>query len=213
MVPWLIVIDDFLNDAEAMRAQALTLNYIVEGPYPGLNSVEKIDIAGLNQVISDIVRAPIDVPWTAQEFSHGCCRLSLASNELAKVHVDPSDWTGVLCLSRPEDCRGGTELYRHLPSGTERMPVNDESLKAAGYASYEEMQREILDRDALDRSKWELTVNVPMRFNRLVLIQPKYWHTAGPGFGDSVENGRLVYLMFFKQALTQGIFGSTATRR
>jgi hypothetical protein len=43
-------------------------------------------------------------------------------------------------------------------------------------------------------------MSVPMRFNRLVLLQPHYWHTAGPGFGDSVENGRLVYLMFFKVA-------------
>jgi len=36
-----------------------------------------------------------------------------------------------------------------------------------------------------------------MRFNRLVLLRPWLWHTSGPGFGDSIENGRLVYLMFF----------------
>jgi hypothetical protein len=41
-------------------------------------------------------------------------------------------------------------------------------------------------------------MTVPMRFNRLVLLRPWLWHTSGPGFGDSVENGRLVYLMFFK---------------
>jgi hypothetical protein len=54
-----------------------------------------------------------------------------------------------------------------------------------------------LGRDALDRSKWELSMTVPMRFNRLVLLRPWLWHTSGPGFGDSVENGRLVYVMFF----------------
>jgi hypothetical protein len=42
-------------------------------------------------------------------------------------------------------------------------------------------------------------MTVPMRFNRLVILQPQYWHTSGPGFGDTVENGRLVYLMFFKR--------------
>jgi hypothetical protein len=26
------------------------------------------------------------------------------------------------------------------------------------------------------------------------------WHTAGESFGDSLENGRLVYLMFFASA-------------
>ena len=60
-----------------------------------------------------------------------------------------------------------------------------------------ELQKEILDKDALDRSKCELSLSVPLRFNRLVLVQPHYWHTAGPRFGDSVENGRLVYVMFF----------------
>ena len=34
----------------------------------------------------------------------------------------------------------------------------------------------------------------------LVLLQPHYWPTAGPGFGDSLENGRLIYLMFFLRA-------------
>jgi hypothetical protein len=55
-----------------------------------------------------------------------------------------------------------------------------------------------LHKDGRDRSKWDRTLAVPMRFNRLVLLQPQYWHTAGPGFGDSVENGRLVFLMFFQ---------------
>ncbi len=105
----------------------------------------------------------------------------------------------MLYLSRQEDCRGGTELYRHIPSGTDRVPMDMQSLNAVGYSSYKDLEEEILKKDALERSKWELSVNVPARFNRLVLIQPHYWHTAGPGFGDSVVNGRLVYLMFFKR--------------
>jgi hypothetical protein len=32
-----------------------------------------------------------------------------------------------------------------------------------------------------------------------VLVQPQYWHTAGESFGETVEDGRLVYLMFFKR--------------
>lgn len=40
-------------------------------------------------------------------------------------------------------------------------------------------------------------MTVPMRFNRLVLLRPWLWHTASPGFGDSMETGRLVYLLFW----------------
>jgi hypothetical protein len=48
MVPYLFVIDDFLRNAEAVRAEALTLNYSVPGRFPGLNSVEKLTIEGLD---------------------------------------------------------------------------------------------------------------------------------------------------------------------
>jgi hypothetical protein len=50
--------------------------------------------------------------------------------------------------------------------------------------------------------KWEPIMRVPMRFNRLVLLRPWYWHTAGPGFGRDVVSGRLVYLMFFQNQQT-----------
>ena len=59
---------------------------------------------------------------------------------------------------------------------------------------------DIIVKEGHDRSKWERTMTVPMRFNRLVLLQPHYWHTSGAGFGNSVEDGRLVYLMFFARA-------------
>jgi hypothetical protein len=197
MIPHLIVIDDFLNNAEAVRAEALTLNYSVPGRFPGLNSVEKLNIGGLNQVISTLVHEPVRTPWT-KDFSHGSCRLALAKDDKpGRIHVDQSDWSGILYLSRDEDCQGGTEFFRHKRTRTDRVPVNLEKLGQIGYSSYEDMQHEILDQDALDRSKWDHTMTVPMRFNRLILLQPQYWHTSGPSFGDSVENGRLVFLMFF----------------
>jgi hypothetical protein len=203
MVPAIFVIDDFLRNPEEVRMQALGLDYAVQGRYPGLNSIQKLRIEGLDQVISALVREPVRAPWT-KDFSHGSCRVALASDKQeARIHIDQSHWSGILYLSRPEDCRGGTEFFRHKRTNTDRVPMDEESLKAAGYDSYEELQHDILDKDALDRSKWELTMTVPMRFNRLVLLQPHYWHTAGPGFGDSLENGRLIYLMFFLRGQPQ----------
>jgi hypothetical protein len=197
MIPHLIVMDDFLRNPEVVRQKALGLTYKVEGRYPGLNSAEKINIEGLDRTVSQLVYEPVRAPWT-RDFSHGSCRVALASDDKpGRIHIDQSHWSGILYLSRPEDCRGGTEFFRHIPTQTDHLPLTPEALRETGYSSYEELRAEILDKDALDRSKWELTMTVPMRFNRLVLLQPQYWHTAGPGFGDSLENGRLVYLMFF----------------
>src|SRR6185437_5127303 len=103
-------------------------------------------------------------PWT-KDFSHGSCRIALAKDDRpARIHIDQSHWSGILYLTRPEDCRGGTEFFRHLPTGSDHLPLTPEALKAAGYSSYDELRAQILDKDALDRSKWELTMTVPMRF-------------------------------------------------
>ena len=203
MTPAVFVIDDFLRNADEVRCQALSLTYAVGGRYPGLNSVEKLRIEGLDQVVSTLVHEPVRAPWD-DTFSHGSCRIALASHDQqARIHIDPSHWSGILYLSKPEDCRGGTEFYRHKRTGTDRCPIDEEALSKAGFSSYQELQRDILDKDALDRSEWEHTMTIPMRFNRLILLQPQYWHTAGPGFGDSLENGRLIYLMFFLRGQPQ----------
>lgn len=199
MIQSLVVIDDFLADPEHFRSVAMGLEYAGAGPFPGRNSKQHIMMQGLDAFVSSVARERVRGMSPTQ--SHAHCRLSLeADNDKpAKIHIDPSHWSGILYLSRPEDCRGGTEFYRHLPTGTDRVPTDIQALKSLGYASYDDFRAEVLERDSLDRSKWQMTMSVPMVFNRLVLIQPQYWHTAGPGFGDSIENGRLVYLMFFRR--------------
>ena len=133
MVPHLFVIDDFLRNAETVRAQALSLTYAVGGRFPGLNSVQKLRIEGLDGVISSLVREPVRAPWS-DDFSHGSCRVALASDDKpARIHIDQSHWSGILYLSRPEDCQGGTEFFRHKPTGTDRVPMDPESLRKIGY--------------------------------------------------------------------------------
>ena len=197
MVPAVYIIDDFLKDAEIVRQRALELTYTIKGNYPGRDSVERLAIDGLDDAVSAIMRQRFRAQ-TGEEFSHARCRLTLASDDqVAGVHVDPSNLSGILYLSRPEDCAGGTEFFRHRRTGTDHMPMSADELGRLGYASYKQMHRDLVVKEGHDRSKWEHSMTVPMRFNRLLLLQPHYWHTAGPGFGDNVVNGRLVYLMFF----------------
>jgi len=193
----MIIVDDFLDNVQALREASLRLTYpSLQGMFPGRNSVERIDIEGLAQQVSRLVGEPLEAMPPPQ--SHGKTRITLASDKgKAKVHVDPAHWSGILYLSRPQDCRGGTEFFRHRATGTDRAPYDDREAATLGYPSAKQMVDEILKADGTDDSKWEMTQRVPMRFNRLLLLRPWLWHTAGETFGDTLENGRLVYLMFF----------------
>jgi hypothetical protein len=198
----LIVVDDFLSprDADALRSTALQLTYPdQQGAFPGRNSLERIEIEGLSEAVSRLVGEPVKSVSPPQ--SHAKFRVTLAADKgRAKVHIDQAYWSGILYLSRPEDCQGGTEFFRHLPTNTDRAPLTDTEVAAMGFSSLQEMHRAIIEKDSIDDSKWEMTMRVPMRFNRLILLRPWLWHTAGPAFGDRIENGRLVYLMFFAAA-------------
>lgn len=196
----LIIVDDFLDNAWQLRQAALGMDYpVLESQFPGRNSVQRINLTGLSEEVSHILDEPVRPISPLQ--SHGNFRIALASNiGRAKVHIDAAHWSGILYLSRPEDCQGGTEFFRHVRTNTDRAPMTPEQLRAHGYASFDEMHADIVERDSLDDSQWEMNMQIPMRFNRLILLRPWLWHTAGPGFGDSIENGRLVYLLFFESA-------------
>jgi hypothetical protein len=193
-----IVVDDFLDDPEPMRQAALNMTYPdVQGPYPGRNSKERLNLEGLEHEVSRLVGEPL-IPMTHNQ-AHGKCRIAKGDDiGTAKVHVDGSHWSGILYLTKPEHCKGGTEFFRHIPSDSERAPYNDhEAMAKYGAPNAKQWVADVLEKDGTDDSKWEMTLRIPMRYNRLILLRPWLWHTAGESFGDKPENARLVYLMFF----------------
>lgn len=200
----IIVVDDFYNDPEDVRRVALGFDYPTPASqqnFPGRNSRQRLLVDGLDAIVSELVSEP--VRGHAGLF-HGHCRISLAGEDADRryhVHVDPDCyWSGILYLTRPEHCQGGTEFFRHKALGTDRCPIYAHEVREYGVGTYFEAADKIIQRDSNDLSRWELLMTVPMRFNRLVLIRPWLWHTAGPSFGATPEDGRLVQLFFFKLA-------------
>lgn len=200
-LPSLLIIDDFLNDPHEARRQALALRYDPagkQGNYPGLLSDRPLPIPGLDAAISQIIGAAVrPQPGT----SHGHCRITLANDKgLSGVHIDPCFYSGILYLSLPEQCRGGTDFFRHKRTGLERVPMDAAAIAAAGYADVNLLVEDVVNRDTTRASQWEKTMTVPMRFNRLILFSPWLFHNSARGFGYAVDQGRLVQLMFFAAA-------------
>jgi hypothetical protein len=202
----LIVVDDVYDDPESIRRAALRLRYPPPANganYAGRNSADKFMLPDTDRMLSWVAGEPLT---GAADRAHGAFRLTLAGDAgRYHVHVDVGiDWSGVLYLSPPEACRGGTAFFRHRATGTDNAPVNAADLARCNASSPKEALDRILGQDSNDAAKWEALMTVPMRFNRLVLFRSLLWHSAGDGFGRSLENGRLVQLFFLRSARRSG---------
>ena len=198
LLPSLLIIDDFLTDPHIARSKALALDYdpaFKDGNYPGHLSTQPLPIPGLDEAVGRIIGTPVSPqPGT----THGHCRLTLAKDQgLSGVHIDPCFYSGILYLSLPENCRGGTDFFRHKRTGLERVPADASQMLAAGYTDPNTLIDEVVNADTLKPSRWEKQFTVPMRFNRLILFSPWMFHNSARAFGSTADNGRLVHLMFF----------------
>jgi tetratricopeptide (TPR) repeat protein len=207
----LLVVDDFLDDPVGFRAEALGLckheaQHLAQTNFPGVQTPPQPCGTTMQRIANALGRP---VKWESPD--HGALRLSIVSDDArADVHVDSPTllhiFGGVLYLSLPEHCRGGTSFYRHRATGWDSRR-DDGVLRANGYASFLEFQKRNLPpnrclpftewrhkRDAT----WEWMFEVPMRFNRLVIFRSDYFHAITELFGDCADNGRLVQLFHFE---------------
>jgi hypothetical protein len=197
-LPSIILIDDFLTDPDQARRQALRLSFDrsrKNGNYPGVLSDTSMPVAGLEAAVSRILGVAVQ---PAAGTVHGHLRLTLRHDRgFSGVHIDPAFYSGILYLSAPEHCRGGTDFFRHRRTGLERVPSDPLAIARAGYDDINMLIEDVVNKDTLSPSRWERTFTAPMRFNRLILFSPWMFHNSAAGFGDKAENGRLAYLMFF----------------
>jgi len=195
------VIDDLMRNPFALRRLGLEASY-PEPPelqwYPGLNSDRAYPIPGLDELMSEITGERIK-PF--ERNIHCFFRLCLEGQTgKGGVHIDWSQWTGVFYLTLDEHAQGGTDFFRHRPSGTLRAPVYPEDWDAWDVKTPDDLWTKVIRPHTNDASKWDLVRHVPMKFNRLVLFRPWLWHNAGVGFGDRPANGRLIYLLSYDAA-------------
>lgn len=202
MLPSLLIVDDFLTDPYAARRAALGLGYdpaLQHGNFPGLNSTRPFDTAPIDAAVSRLLGVNLGpAPGT----QHGHCRLTgKGAKGKSGVHIDPAAYSGILYLSRPEDCAkphaGGTDFFRHKRTGLEAVPQDPAKIAASGYSDLNVLVEDVVNKDTTNPAKWERTMRVPVRFNRLLLFSPWQFHNAAPGFGTSPEDSRLVMLLFF----------------
>lgn len=149
----------------------------------------------MDERVSNIIKAPVKA---APNTSHGHCRITLKGDKgRSGIHIDPAFYSGILYLSLPEHCKGGTEFFSHKRTGLERVPTDPLGIAKSGYDNINTLIEDVVNKDTNHPAKWSKVMTIPMRFNRLILFSPWLFHNSGAAFGTSAENGRLVNLMFF----------------
>lgn len=183
----LVVADDFLQEAQALRELALGLDFS-----PRQHAGITYHGIGLQEV--DLSEAISRVVGFAVHQRMAFFRLNLTQdNPSTYIHADgcEAEFAGVLHLTAPACCRGGTAFWKHIPTGADRA---DESLSLT--------QAEQLNRDGHHELLWDLTSVVMMRFNRFITYPANVFHSRYPKetWGATKQDARLIWAVFYDRA-------------
>ena len=172
-----LIIDDFLDNPDEIR------NFVIDSKvpfdktdsYPGKRTPAVDNPDYKNMIVEKLHEVlPFKIKMIADSY---CFQLCLSSEE-SWVHLDRSDWTGVLYLTPNAPNESGTLLFKEDGELIKRLRKGE-----AG------------------KMKADLMSTLGNVYNRLVLFRGgDIPHRSGiPGFGQCVESGRLTQVFFFDE--------------
>ena len=178
----LVVKDDFYADPDVVRQQALAASYEKPPQHTPRLAVTAICNDAEIKAMCELLR-----PWVPPIDGNQVAGVSVLfrytlESAVKKIfcHVDGCSAAGIVYLSKPEHCAGGTTIYRHRETGDE---------------IYVKANRELYDFN--DPAQWEVITEVDMVYNRLVMYPGQLFHAITPVFfGDSIDNARLTQNVF-----------------
>jgi hypothetical protein len=199
-----IVIDDFYPNPDAIHdlIYSMDTEQSSGGNYSGIMTHKSFFTQEHQQIFQHITGDKL-VPGTGLS---GKIRFSLETDRASQhIHFDPgvnSVWAGVCYLQKPEHYPAendyGTIMWKHKRTGLSSIPMTQEGIEQHGWNNVDDLKN-FLETDGLDESLWEKTLEVPYRYNRLVLFRPWMFHSPGKNFGNQKENCRVIQTFFLSR--------------
>ena len=191
------VVDDFYNDPDQLVEAALNAprNEKSRGNYAGIMTKESFLSDAQRDFLERLLQQK---PINASTELNGKIRFSkIDDTHTQYIHFDAGQthWSGVIYLSKEHPKVDGTVFWKHLRTGLEEIPRTLERAHAAGFTTKEKV-KELLEVDGIDESRWDKTLVIPYKYNRLVLFRPWMFHSPGTSFGKTLENSRKVQTLF-----------------
>ena len=178
----LFVVDNFYTNPDEIRNFALTQVQYQEDLryYKGLRSTQPYRPPNIKSAFEQIIGQPIKV--FEEHLYNGCFQLTRASDPQV-YHCDLQRWAAIVYLTPNAPIESGTRLHKSRLNGARHSadPGIDESFAGNFY----------------DSTRFDVTDSVANIYNRLIVMDAQCVHSAGPYFGDNLQNGRLTHLFFF----------------
>jgi len=181
--PTIIVIDDFLDDPDAIRKTALQQEF-VKMHSAGLRTEQQFHhLAPYKQEFERILRQPL-THWNDND-ANGRFQCCFASDAIP-YHIDGQSMAGVLFLTPDAPVEAGLSIFRGRDSWLRRRSDDPEIMRRTFGGDAE-----------FNRDRWEEIDRVGNYYNRLVLFDAQMPHGASAYFGTNLQNGRLFQNFFF----------------
>jgi hypothetical protein len=194
----MFIVDNFYTNPDAIREFAIQQEKENEsgGNYAGVMTHAPFITPEHLETISHLVGHPVE---SGTQLS-GKFRFTKENDTYSQdIHFDPGDrlvWAGVW-YGTPGIETDGTIMWKHKRTGLESIPLTQQGIEKHGWYGVDDLKK-FLETDGIDHSKWEKTLTLPFRYNRLVLFRPWMFHSPGKAFGDTLENCRLIQTFFFR---------------
>lgn len=187
------IIDNFYDNADEVRAYALTKDFGVKGNYPGHRTAPDLNDGVRDYISSHIEPMNGKILWPDPHDIESYCGSFqyTTARDRTWIHADSgTTWAGVLYLTPDAPLSGGTGLFRHKATGLCTLPRFENG----------DIDEELLTKiyeDAQDMTKWEMTDRIANVYNRLVIYRGDYFHASLDYFGKDIYDGRLFQTFFF----------------
>lgn len=186
MMPGAWVVDNFYADPDAVRKFALEQDYQDnndgEQGYIGRRTKKQYLFPGLKEEFERIIGRPI-TRWEDHGMN-GRFQYSKAGEPLV-YHCDHQTWAGMLYLTPNAPPQCGTNTYQLR--GTDIRHISHPDIQSC----FKPGSRNF------DKTPFEMVDSFGNVYNRLVIFNAGYLHSASEYFGFTPENSRLWHMFFF----------------
>ncbi|WP_124633975.1 DUF6445 family protein [Burkholderia cenocepacia] len=195
-----LILDDYYDDPDSIRELALNLDYRPKdnAMYPGGEaSTDARDWEPVRQsIMAELGMGTHEILIPGKDFKQGKFRLAMKRDAQTRpdaVHHDAQRYSAIVYLSHNQHCSGGIGLYQCKLSGqtvmnrtwlcalSERFKVDPND------SAFSRIVRQYCN----DWSNWQQIGELPMRFNRLIVLMARCFHASTGIFGSDPASGRL----------------------